>query len=60
MNKIKHCSTASSNKSIDSGEYEWESLLDASHKLGVGVIHAYVTQPNIVNKSSLESDKFSS
>ena len=44
--------------SIDSGEYEWESLSDASCELGLDVIHAYATQPNIVEESNLGSDEF--
>ena len=48
------------NQSIDSGDYEYESLSDISCELGVDVIHAYVTQPNVVDESSIGSDKFGS
>lgn len=45
---------------MDSSEYEWESLSDASCELGVDFIHAYSTQPNVVEESSLGSDNFGS
>ena len=38
-------------QSTDSHEYEWESLSDASCELGVDVIHAYATQPSVVEWS---------
>ena len=47
-------------QSIDSHEYEWESLSDTSCELGVNVIHAYTTQPSVVEWSSIGSDEFDS
>lgn len=45
-------------QSTDSHEYEWEILSDASCELGLDFIHAYATQPNVVEESSIGSDKF--
>ena len=45
-------------QSTDSHEYEWESLSNASCELGVDVIHAYATQQNVVEISSIGSDEF--
>lgn len=45
-------------ESIDSSEYEWDSLSIASYELVVDVIHAYATQPNVVDDSSLGSNEF--
>ena len=47
-------------QSTESHEYEWESLSDASCELGVDVIHAYTTQPSIVEWSSIGADEFDS
>lgn len=47
-------------QSIDSHEYEWESLSNASCELGVDVIHTYATKPNVVDKSSIGSNEFGS
>lgn len=46
------------NQSIDFGEYEWGSISDASCELGLNVVHAYATQPNVVEESTLGLDEF--
>ena len=45
---------------IDSLEYEWESLSDVSFEVGMDVMHAYITQPNIVDESRIGSDELDS
>ena len=47
-------------KRINSQEYEWESPFETSCELGVDVVHAYVTQPNVVDESCIESNELDS
>lgn len=45
---------------MDSQEYEWESLSNASYELRVDVIHTYAIQPNGLDEPSIGIDEFGS
>lgn len=44
--------------SQDSGEYEWDTLSEASCEIGIDVFHAYTTQSSSVDESSIRPNGF--
>lgn len=44
------------NQSSDSGDYEWDTLSEASCEVGIDIIHAYMTQLNFIDESYVRSD----
>lgn len=48
------------NQSTDSNEYEWDSLSNASHEVGVDVVHTYTNQTNVFDESFIGFDESNS